>query len=243
MQPDLADLQIASKQLDQITGLDISETFMGRAYRPSLFRHPKRLLSFLVTELLTLGLILIFCLPAGLVIARSTGALSGDPRSTEQFLVATLSVSIALFALWNGYMWQQGKPLKTLAHLLDQVDKHNEIIEAVHILDELSAVNQPMNQPVNQPAIELLDREEVLRALNATRESLICALMTEKILRKHKRFIARRQDLFAQIETNLATLQTLQVNSEANEYGQLLNDALQIAMSVRQEVDRLHEAP
>lgn len=232
MQPDLADLRIASNQLDQITGLDISETFMGRAYRPSLFRHPRRLLSFLATEILTLGLILIFCLPAGLVIARSTGALSGDPGSTGQFLVATLSVSIALFALWNGYMWQQGKPLKTLAHLLDEVDKHNEIIEAVHILDELGAVNQS----VNHPTIELLDREEVLRALNATRESLVCALMTEKILRKHKRFIARRQDLFAQIETNLATLQTLQVNSEANEYGQLLNDALQIAMSVRQEI-------
>lgn len=240
MQSDLADLRIASKQLDQITGLDISETFMGRACRPSLFRHPKRLLSFLLTELLTLGLILIFCLPVGLVIARNIGALSGDPRSTIQFLAIAVSVSIALFALWNGYMWQQGKHLKTLAHLLDEVDKHNEMIEAVHILDELGAVNRTAHQPAHQTPIELLDRDEVLRALNATRESLICALMTEKILRKHKRFMARRQDLFTQIETNLATLQTLQVNSEANEYGRLLNEALQIALSVRQEVDRLN---
>lgn len=232
MQSDLEDLRIASKELDQLTGLDISETFMGRAYRPSLFRSPRRLFSFLVTELLTLGLILIFCLPAGLVIARNTGVLSEDPRSTVQFLLIALSVSIAIFGLWNGYMWQQGKPLKTLAHLLDEVDKHNEIIEAVHVLDELGTVN---------PAtVELIDRQEVLRALHATRESLTYALMTEKILRKHKRFIARRQDLFAQIETNLATLQTLQVNNEANEYGQLLNDALQIALSVRQEVDRLN---
>jgi len=111
-------------------------------------------------------------------------------------------------------------------------ERYNEIIEAVRIMDELGAVNQL--------AVELLDRDEVLRALNATRESLICALMTERILRKHKRFIARRQALFAQIETNLATVQTLQVNSEADEYGQLLNDALQIAMNVRQEVDRLN---
>lgn len=233
MQPDLQDLHIASRELDELTGLDISDTFMGRAYRPSLFRSPKRLLSFLVTELLTLGLILIFCLPAGLVIARNTGVLSGDSRSTVQFLVVTLSVSIVLFALWNGYIWQQGKPLKTLAHLLDEVDKHNEIVEAVHIMDELGAVNAS--------TVQLIDREEVLRALTATRESLVCALMTEKILRKHKRFIARRQELFAQIETNLATLQTLQVDNEANEYGQLLNDALQIAMSVRQEVNRLND--
>lgn len=236
MQPDLADLQITSQELDRLTGLDISETFMGRAYRPSLFRNPKRLLSFLLTELLILGLILIFCLPVGLIIARSTGVLSGDTRSTVQFLGMTLSVSIVLFGLWNGYMWQQSKVLKTLAHLLDEVDKHNEIIEAVHIMDELRAVNQF----TNQPTIDLIDRDEVLRALSATRESLVCAMMTEKTLRKHKRFIARRQELFAQIETNLATLQTLQVKGEANEYAQLLNDALQIAMSVRQEIDRLN---
>jgi predicted nucleic acid-binding protein len=218
--------------LDQLTGLDISDTFMGRAYRPSLFRHPKRLLSFLITELLTLGLILIFCLPLSLVIARNTGALSDDPRSTMHFLGITLTGAIALFALWNIYIWQQSKSLKTLAHLLDEVDKYNEILEAIHILDELGAVNQS--------SLELIDRDEILCALNATRESLVYALMTEKILRKHKRFIARRQDLFTQIEANLATLQALQMNSEANEYGQLLNDALQIAMSVRQEIARLN---
>lgn len=232
MQPDLADLQLSQKELEHLTGLDISETFMGRAYRPSLFRYPKRLLSFLLSEVLTLGLILVFCLPASLVIARSLGNLSGDAESTMQFLVTTLSVSLGLFGLWNGYMWLQGKNLKTLAHLLDEVDKHNEIIEAVHILDELSSINPS--------TLELIDRPEVLQALSATRESLVCALMTEKILRKHKRLIARRQDLFDRIETNLATLQTLQVNHDANEYSQLLNEALQIAMSVRQEVDRLN---
>jgi len=125
MQPDLADLQITPKQLDQLTGLDISETFMGRAYRPSLFRHPRRLLSFLLTELLTLGLILIFCLPIGLVIARNTGVLSGEIQSTAQFLVRMLGISIALFGVWNGYIWLQGKSLKTLAHLLDEVDKYS----------------------------------------------------------------------------------------------------------------------
>jgi hypothetical protein len=232
MQPDLANLRISQKELEHLTGLDISDTSMGRAYRPSLFRHPKRLLSFLLSEMLTLGLILVFCLPAGLVIGRSGGNLSGDAESTMQFLVIMLSISLGLFGLWNGYVWLQGKSLKPLAHLLDEVDKHNEIIEAVHILDELGSVNHS--------TLELIDRPEVLQALSATRESLVCALMTEKILRKHKRFIARRQDLFDRIETNLATLQTLQVNQDANEYGQLLNEALQIAMSVRTEVDQLN---
>lgn len=128
---------------------------------------------------------------------------------------------------------QQAKKLTTLAHLLDEVDKHNEIIKAVHVMDELAAVNQL--------SIQILDRTEVLKALAATRESLINALMTEKILRKHQRFIARRQELFTNIETNLAMLRTLQINAQANEYGQLLNEALQIGLSLRREINQWNE--
>jgi hypothetical protein len=230
MQSDLEDLGINSEQLEKLAGMSISETFMGRVYRPSVFRHPRRLLSFLLTELLTLGLILIFCLPLGLVIARGLGHLTEDTSSTLRFLQITLSISVAIALLWNGYMWLKGKTLSTLAHLLDQVDKHNEIIQAVAIIDELDSVR---HSPL------LIDRQEVLKALSATRESLVCGLMTEKILRKHKRFMARRQELFSSIETNLTTLQTLQVDNQASEYGQLLNEALQIGMSVRQEIDQL----
>jgi hypothetical protein len=98
-------------------------------------------------------------------------------------------------------------------------------------MDELSTVRNE--------TIQVIDREEVLRALTATRESLINALLTEKILRKHQRLMTRRQELFTNIETNLATLQTLQVDSQANEYGQLLNEALQIGLSIRSELEQI----
>lgn len=233
MQADLADLRITPSQLETLTGMDISDTFMGRVYRPSVFRSFRRLLPFLVTEIFTLGLVLIFCLPIGLVVGRGLGLLTGDFNSTVSFLLIMTSISVLLFVGWNFVMWRQGKQLKTLAHLLDEVDKHNEIIEAVHVMDELGAVNQL--------AVRLLDRVEVLKALSATRESLMNALITEKILRKHQRFINRRQELFTNIEANLAMLQTLQVDSQANEYGQLLNEALQIGLSIRREIDQLNK--
>jgi hypothetical protein len=128
------------------------------------------------------------------------------------------------------YIWQKSKELQTLGHLLDEVDKHNEILQAVDVIDELGAVQHS--------TISLIKREEVVDALRATRESLVCALMTEKILRKHQRFIARRHELFTNIEANLATLQTLKVNNQANEYGRLLNEALEIGMSVHREMQR-----
>jgi hypothetical protein len=232
MQADLENLRITQKELETLTGLEISDTFMGRAYRPSLFRQPKRLLSFLMTEVFTLGLILIFCLPISLIIARNVGGLTADASSTLCFLQITLGISIAIAIAWNLFLWQKSNRMKTLAHLLDEIDKHNEIIEAVHIIDELGSIKNS--------TITLIDREDALKALSATRESLICALMTEKILRKHQRFIARRHELFSSIETNLAALQALQINHQANEYGQLLNEALQIGMSVYQEIDQLN---
>lgn len=231
MQPDLEDLQIRAGEIDRLTGLDISDTFMGRVYRPSVFRAPKRLLSFLLTELLTLGLISVICLPASLIIARNFVTLNQTPQSFLPLVAIAGLISIALFLLWNFYMHWQGRKLKTLAHLLDEIDKYNEIIQAVDLIDELSAVKNS--------TVAVIDRPQVLQALSAARESLICALMTEKILRNRQRLIARRQELFHHIETNLATLQTLQTNQEANQYSQLLNEALQIGMTVRQELEEL----
>lgn len=63
--------------------------------------------------------------------------------------------------------------------------------------------------------------------------------MTEKILRHNRRQVARRQDLLGAIETNLATLSVLEVNHQATEYGQLLREALEIGLSVRQEVEKI----
>jgi hypothetical protein len=227
MQTDLAELRITGNQLEKLTGLEISEAFMGRAFRPGLFRSTRRWLPFLLTEALTLGVIVIFCLPASLVIARGVGLLTAG--NTLPFLLIALGIAIAIFLTWNGLMWQKGQQLKTLAHLLDEVDKHNEIIDAMQVMDELDAVQRSTRSAIN--------REEVLKALTATRESLINALMTEKILRKHKNLIYHRPELFRNIETTLGTLQALQVTNQANEYGQLLHEALQIGLSIRRELE------
>jgi len=235
----LDDLRITTHELDTITGLDISDVFMGRAVRPSVFRTPPRLLSFVVSEIMTLGLIVIFCLPASLVIAKSIPGFTDSAANTIQFLQISVGISLGIFAVWNGYLWFCSNALKTLAHLLEDVDKHNEIIDALQVLDELTAVRNSTTQLDAESTFSLDDRIGVLQALGATHESLVSGLMTERVLRKHQRSLARRHDLFTNIETNLATLQSLQLNHAANDYGHLLNDALQIGMSVRREIEQL----
>jgi len=85
----------------------------------------------------------------------------------------------------------------------------------------------------------LINRADAIEALQITRESLVCALRTERIMRENKDFIDRRYELFANIESNLAALMAVNVSDRATEYGRLLNEALEIGMSVHKEVRKL----
>jgi len=46
------------------------------------------------------------------------------------------------------------------------------------------------------------------------------------------------QDLLG-LENNLAALQALQINASANEYGRLLNESVQISLTVQEEMRKL----
>lgn len=223
----LDSLRITQRELDKITGLDISEVTMGWAYRQTAFL-PQRRLAWASDQLLTVGVALVFCVPVTLLVAR---AISGDNvQAVGRWLPLGGFGAIALTALWTTYRWQEGKRLKVLSHLLDEIDRFNDMVAAVEILEELGATKTSR--------LNLDNRQEVIEALHLTRESLICGLMTERIMRKHQQFMARRAEMFSSIERNLATLQLLQVSDDASEYGRLLNDAIQIGISVHQELSQ-----
>jgi hypothetical protein len=225
MRSDLQALRITHSELDEIAGLDIDSVFMGGMIRPSVWRSRRQLLSLLITECLVLGTIFIVCLGLGLVLVRQR-------QSFDQLgaLLLGIAGAIAVGAIaWHLYQWRRSKTFITLARLLDECDRHNDIIQALHIMDELEAA-QVISAEVSQ-------RPEVLAALQATRDSLISALTTEKILRHHRALMARRQELFSTIETNLATLQTLHVNYQASEYRQFLQEALNIGLAVQREMN------
>ncbi|MEL6381058.1 MAG: hypothetical protein AAFQ89_01015 [Cyanobacteria bacterium J06626_18] len=224
MNSDLESLRITKAQLEKLTGLDIGSVFMGGVVRPSTFRSVRRVLSLIVTEGSVLGVVFIICLGLGLVIARSLSSFN----NVTVLLLIGLGITVVSAIAWNAYQWRRYRTLRSLAHLLDEVDRHNDIVQALQVMDELGTV----------PAARqgLPNREEVLKALETTRDSLISALMTERILRRHRPLIERRQELFSNIETNLTTLHTLHVNNQASEYQQFLEEALEIGLAVQREI-------
>lgn len=235
MKSDLEDLKITEKEIEKLTGLEINGVFiggvLGGTYNPSVLLRPKQLASLCLTEIFVLVLIFIFTIPIGIPFLRNSVSVVNSPAVNSQFLQTTIVVTSLVFTSWNIYMWLRLKRIKILARLLDEIEKYNEIIQSVYLFDKLGAVGNLQNNLVN--------RNEVVEALNVTRDTLVCGLITEKILRENRGLLARRHDLFANIENNLTTLRALDVKNQANEYGQLLNNALQISMSVRKEMLKL----
>ncbi|MEG4054295.1 MULTISPECIES: hypothetical protein [unclassified Microcoleus] len=231
IQADLEQLKISDKELEDLSGIALSEGFAADFYRPAALRDGKKLFSLLLNELLIFCLTLVVSLPVALLANKHNVGLFSDAEIFVRVLQITLSLSLAITVAWNAYKWVKAKPLATLAGLLDEVEKYHEVIHALDIIDRLTDAG---NLQAN-----LINRGDAIEALKITRESLVCALKTERILRENKKFIDRRYELFTNIESNLAALMALDVSDRATEYGRLLNEALEIGMSVHKEVRKL----
>lgn len=131
-----------------------------------------------------------------------------------------------------GYLIKWSLFRKSLKEIFDEVFKYNAVVKAIDINDELEAAG-------NRGAF-LSNREKVIEALKLTREDLICALKTERILRKNKRFLASNPEAIA---SNLTPKQALQVNEQATEHKRLLDEALQVAVGVQEEMRELEGRP
>ncbi|MEH2197987.1 hypothetical protein [Nostoc sp.] len=116
----------------------------------------------------------------------------------------------------------------SLRILLNDVERYNTVIRAIDINDQI--------EEAGNPEVLIKERESVLAALKLTKADLVRALKTERILRENKSFILSNTELFV---NNLATLTAMQVNEQATEHGRLLNEALQIALDVQDEMKRL----
>jgi hypothetical protein len=229
VQPDLQGLEISPGELRHLTGVDPTEVF-----RPTLLQNPKERLNFLFQELLLslaltpiiVGLLHVF------VILPFIGS------SLVATLVTLIVVPIVIVAV--RWIWLKRNSPRTLCSLLDEVDRYNAVIKAIHINDQLEAAGTTEILSDCVSRLGIADRQKVIDALTLIKEDLVRALRAEKILRENRNFLVSNPELLA---TNLRTVQTLQVNDQASEYGRLLNEALQVAVGVQEEMTKLQNKP
>ncbi len=219
LQPDLLGLEISKGELRHLSGFDPDDIF-----RPSIFKNRQKRLNFFINELivaLALTPIIIGFIYAFIVL----------PIIGSSIKVAILLLIVVPALVFLGrWLWRRKVSPESLAKLLDEVDEYHKLIEAIDINDQLASSGNLQSN--------LEDREKVIAALKLIREDLVRALKTERILRDNKKLIAQKHELLID---NLSNLQALQASSEASEYAQLLNQSLQIALDVQDQIRKLRK--
>lgn len=221
MRPDLHGLEITRVELIRLTGLD------GKIDLECLVSNWELLLS-----IVTLALAGILIYPVIFIIYFSLISLINIvfPISTLLFIVlSTILFLIELIVIFSmSRHIRQRIECKYLRNILKEVIKYNDIVKLININDDLIDLGHEIEGVSN--------RKKVIIALRLTRDDLVRALKTERILRENKRLLVKNTDLLV---NNLGTLTALQVSEQASEKARLLNETIQIAVGVQEEMRKL----
>ena len=223
MQSDIQGLKITPEQLRHLCGTDVQavqQFSVTNLIRLDIGKDPPKVVRYLP-----------------LMVAAAIGATHGILSQTLK-LVLPFNLLLLLLELAVGFtiaksmqlLWVKKNLTDALKGLLQDVEKYNNLLKYIDINDQLEAVG---NQNV-----KVQNREEVISALKLTREELVQALKTERILRKNHYFIDGHPELFSE---NLTALTALQVSDRAGEHGRLLNEALEIAVGAREEIRKISQ--
>jgi len=211
MREDLQNLEITSREIKRLSGISLDRVFRP----PTLRKFASEIFkSVAIASLLFLAYFL----------------LSAIWPQHDLFLFATLIILAGGTFIEDISKIIASARNKKLTKLFDATEKYNTILKAIAIQDEIEAAG---NRNFN-----FQNREQVIEALELIREDLVRALTIERILRKHKRFISANAKLFS---SHLNDVTSLLINDEASEHGRLLNEALEIAVAVRDEMKRLQD--
>lgn len=211
MRPDIQGLEITKGELKRLSGVGTDRTYRPPAIRKFVTEGLKTLAVIALVAISCLLLLLIF------------------PRYYLLLISVHFAAALALIVddFWK--IWLSSRN-KHLVNLFDDVDRYNAIIKAIEINDNI--------EEAGNHKVSIRNREQVIEALYLIREDLVRALKTERILRENKKFVAGHSDMF---DTNFRALTALQINDRASEQGRLLNEALQIAVGVQEEMKKLQE--
>ncbi|MDJ1177101.1 hypothetical protein [Roseofilum capinflatum] len=239
MNPDSEDLRISDETLQKISGISIHDSFLGEYYRVwAKINHKesneeKRNAALLRFSGLELGLFFFT-----LVIASGTTLLvirnywnSNHPNYWIP-VVSSLGLSAGLFLMINLYVYFNSKPLIYLLNLLNELDLYDQIVTVFYRMDRLITDGYIEQDSEN--------RYQMVQALKITKDSFIHALKAERLVREYHQ-IKLPDDLFNQLDRNLSDLIDFDVQGQDSNYGRLINETLEIGISVHRELRKLQQ--
>ncbi|PZV13819.1 MAG: hypothetical protein DCF20_14195 [Pseudanabaena sp.] len=243
----LPSIELTPQQIRKQQAIALGITAINFISFSSIFLPPLRIAGIILLISLTLGAmglaiefaevtLLFFCVALGAVI-YSLYILSGAPLGIILlclgFAVASGFLALLLTKLviqqWrkskNSHR-QSGVP-KVIVRLFAEVDKCNKTVRDIDVFDRLQDAGN---------SIKLESRESSIAALRMTRNDIVRALKTERILRENPDFHPDRFDI------DLNAFEAIQINERAKEYGRIFDSTIQIAIDVQKAMAELQES-
>lgn len=239
MNSDSEDLQISDETLQKISGISIHDSFLGEYYRVwakvshQESNEEKRNAALLKFSGLELGLFFLT-----LVIASGTTLLviknSWNSANPNYWIpvASSLGLTAFLFFIINLYVYLSSKSLIYLLNLLNELDNYERIVTIFYRMDGL-ITDGYMEQDTE-------NRNQMIEALKITKDSFIHALKAERLVREYHQ-IQLPDDLFHQLDRNLSDLIDFDVQGQDGHYGRLINETLEIGISVHRELRKLQQ--
>ncbi|MDJ1170469.1 hypothetical protein PMG71_13615 [Roseofilum sp. BLCC_M154] len=181
---------------------------------------------------------LIYGFPVGILVGLLLGTLIflvsvyvNQPLTIDEFMrftsmwtIVFVPSSIIIFFHYYKDKMNNNKFIALNQHIKD----YNSLIEGIDALDEAERSGGTKR---------LKNKERMMEAFKIMRADLICALRIEKTFRENPKL--RSTDF----NMNLEPLKIVQMSEEASQYGDLFGQALQIGMSVQEEMQALQKKP
>ncbi|MGD1901820.1 MAG: hypothetical protein ACFB9N_06225 [Geitlerinemataceae cyanobacterium] len=217
---DLTAFEISPGEVRRLCGCDPDEL-----WRPSA-RRRERLLFWGQELMLAIALSPIF-----------TGAIylfAIRPLLGEVLWLAVLCPIVVTLAIVGGrWAWRQHSTPLGLVALLDDLDRYHDAVRAVAIAESLGEARRRSGDDD-----DLGQRQALRCALWLTREDLVRALSTERILRENRDFLGVDLEGFSE---NLTAIQALKTDVRAREYQAIVGQTVAIGASIREEMRKLQE--
>ncbi len=234
MRSNLENLEISPEEIETILDLSWFDSLAIDLYRALVFRDRQNIFSLVLTNISIFILSLILIVPINLIWLRSSVRLFNHSIGFTYLLLIALFIIGILILIWNWYLWRKAKQYKILALSIAKVKKYNKLMQNLVALDEIRTVS---NRDRDSNYIQ--NRQAIIEALQITKNSLLDALQIEKIIVNRQNVNSDRSELFAELENHLVALMSFESNLETNEYDRLINEVLEIGISVHRSLRKL----
>ena len=230
-------LQISKAELERVFEVNIIDEWAIAFGSVLYFKQSQasKALLLAIGSFLFISLLLFF--PVNLIVLRQLKLVDNSSIGLMLVLLISTCVSMLLLIFSSFYLYKKAKKLKRITTLLEKVKQYNQLINSFNLLANISSIANSTNTSSKNTV-------ELKSVFNLTKNTLLESIKLENFLYRHQTWEIPNDyshsplQLLAHFEDNLASL-SFEQTERNTEYKQLLEDAIDLGLSVQQEMRKI----